>query len=323
MIDFFLHFRPKKIPKEAIKFSSTFGLGGITFFLFFITFISGIFLMFYYTPNIQKAYFDIEKITFIIPYGDIIRDIHRLSGELMIIFSFLHMIRVVLKEAYEDQIRKLNWIFGIFLFILIFPLNFTGYILPMDTIGYWGASIVLNSLNDIPLIGNQLRIFLSGSTTINNLTLLRFYTYHIIVLPFIFTFLFFIHIYYVRKAKGVKIDINLKKNYVDIKELFKIEFFTSLIILAILLLVVFKFYNSPFGNYALTNSIPNKVNAPWYFLNFQFLLKYINPVIVMFILPLLYIIYLIKFPYKPSKKFFFILHFFIIFLIFFYKWSQM
>ncbi len=313
---FFLHLRPKRISEEALKLNITFGLGGILTYLFIIELITGIILMFYYTPSIEKSYFDVKKITYIIPYGYLVRNIHRICGELMIIVAFFHMLRIVLQEAYDTKFRKRNWIYGVFLFLLIFPLNFTGYLLPFDTVSYWGATVVLNVISEIPFIGDFLRILISGSNVIDENVLIRFYVYHIVILPIIFSLLASFHFYYVRISNGVK--VKKLKNKVDIFYLFKKELIAVLFITIIILVVSKKFYSAPISQYALNSNIPEIIKAPWYFLNLQFLLKFFSSnIIILFVLS--YVILLIFYPKVKSKILFLILHFFIISLIFLFR----
>ena len=313
MIKFILHLRPKRIPEEALKFNVSYGLGGILTFLFFVEILTGILLMFYYSPSVNRAYFDVLKINNILPYGYILRNIHRFSGEFMIIIGFLHMCRVVFSEAIDTDVRKKNWIWGVFLFLLIFPLNFTGYLLPFDTISYWGATIVLNAVSEIPLIGKFLRYLISGSYGIDENVLLRFYVYHIVLLPLIFTLIMFVHFYKVRNAGGVKVRNFTKK--VNISKLFKIEISAMLISLIFLIVICSKYYSAPLGNFALNSEIPEIIKAPWYFLNLQFLLKFISPLNILIIL-IFYVIFLIKFPEIKSKFLFIGIHFLFIVLIF-------
>jgi len=249
--------------------------------------------------------------------GFYIRNLHRICGDLMIIFAFLHMLRVVLKKAYKDKIRRKNWNYGVLLFLLIFPLNFTGYMLPFDKVSYWGASVVLNAIQKIPLIGKFLIKILFSSKNISNLTLLRFYTYHVVVLPVMFTIIFFTHIYYVRKAGGVLVK-NFK-NLIEVKELFKKEIILMLFLFFILSIYCLFFYMAPLSDYALTSEIPKSISAPWYFQNLQLLLMYLPPVFPAFLFPLSYIIYLLNFPKYPLKSIFFSLHFLLIFFIIAFK----
>jgi len=51
-----LHIHPVKVREKAIKFSYTFYLGTITFFLFVALVVTGVLLMLYYQPAIPNAY---------------------------------------------------------------------------------------------------------------------------------------------------------------------------------------------------------------------------------------------------------------------------
>ncbi len=319
MIEFFFHLRPKKIPKEAIKFSNTFGLGGITTFLFILTSISGILLMFYYTPSTQNAYFDVKRLTFIIPYGSYLRDIHRFCGELMIPFAFLHMFRVLHKrDIFKNKYRVKNWKFGVILFLLIFPLNFTGYVLIYDKVSFWGASIVLNAINEIPIIGEKIVKIFFGETQISDIILTKFYCYHIVVLPLFFLLIFSLHIYYVRKAGGIKVNKSMPK--IEIKELLMVELISIVIFFSIINFIVLFIFNAPLGEFAKTSNIPKIIKAPWYFWNFQLFLMYLPPYIPAFLFPLGYVIFLFSINrIKLNKLLFGLIHFIIIASIIVFK----
>src|SRR5205807_7322303 len=47
----FLHLHPAKINRDAVRYSFTWGMGGITFYLFFVLTLTGVLLMFYYHPS--------------------------------------------------------------------------------------------------------------------------------------------------------------------------------------------------------------------------------------------------------------------------------
>ena len=52
----FLHLHPAKINRDAVRFNFTWGMGGISFYLFFVLTITGVFLMFYYHPTKGQAW---------------------------------------------------------------------------------------------------------------------------------------------------------------------------------------------------------------------------------------------------------------------------
>ncbi len=290
---FLAHIRPKYIWSDALRFQTTYGLGGILSFLFVILILTGVLLMFYYIPSTEKAYISLKKINNIIPFGRLIRNIHRLSGDLMIIFSFLHMLRIIFSKAFDSKFRRQNWIIGTLLFFMLFPFNFTGYILPWDSVSYWGATIVLNVINHIPLIGKSVRLFLSGSLQLDDAVLIRFYSYHVFLLPLIFSFFLMVHYYLIRRAGGVKIKEKGKK--VEISKLYEKEIMVGIIGMIILLIVCFKFYNAPLYETVHSKSIPKVIKAPWYFASIQFLLTYFNALIAGVVIPLFYMIFIVFF----------------------------
>ena len=171
-------------------------------------------------------------------------------------------------------------------------------------------------ISEIPLIGNFLRLLISGSYYIDGNVLIRFYTYHIVVLPLIFTLILSLHFYYVRNAGGIKVKDSMKK--VDATILFKIEAISIVILTLFLLIFTIKFYSPPLENYALTSNIPKIIKAPWYFLNLQYLLKFLSSNIIV-LMVFLYIFYLIFFPKIKNRISFLVLHFIIILLIFLFR----
>ena len=63
--NFFLHIFPVKMKSHGLLFSYTFCLGGISCLVFLILTITGILLMFHYTPSIERAYFDMQALALI------------------------------------------------------------------------------------------------------------------------------------------------------------------------------------------------------------------------------------------------------------------
>ena len=55
----FLHLHPAKINRDAVRYSYTWGMGGITFYLFIVLTFTGVLLMFYYHPTKVQAFRDI------------------------------------------------------------------------------------------------------------------------------------------------------------------------------------------------------------------------------------------------------------------------
>src|SRR4030043_944467 len=77
--NFFLHIFPAKMKRHGLKFSYTFCLGGISCLLFIILTVTGILLMFLYTPSIDRAYFDMRGLALVFN-GKILRNLLRWSA---------------------------------------------------------------------------------------------------------------------------------------------------------------------------------------------------------------------------------------------------
>src|SRR6476659_5063181 len=131
----FLHLHPIRTRPAAIKMTYTFGLGGITFFLFLMLTLTGVLLMFYYIPAVPTAYQTIKDIQEGQPFGYLLRNMHRWAAHGMVITVFLHMCRVFYTGSYRAP-RQFNWVVGVILLVLTFLLSFTGYLLPWDQLAF-------------------------------------------------------------------------------------------------------------------------------------------------------------------------------------------
>ncbi len=209
----FLHLHPPRTPEHAFKIRFTWCMGGITFFLFLVEVVSGILLMFYYRPVIEYAYLDMKYLEFDVPFGIILRNIHRWGAHLMVVTIMLHMLRVFLTGSYKPP-REFNWVMGVFLLVITLFLSFTGYLLPWDQLSYWAITVGTNMIRAAPFIGhegpfslvdkyNDVRFMLLGGTEIGANALLRFYVLHIVVLPMIAIIFIAVHFWRVRKDGGI------------------------------------------------------------------------------------------------------------------------
>ena len=112
MNNVFLHIHPVRVRQHAVKFAYTFCLGGLSFFLFLVLTVTGVYLMFFYVPSSTSAYDDILRIQAEVPFGLLTRNIHRWAAHLMVFFVFLHMMRVFYHGAYKPP-REFNWVVGV------------------------------------------------------------------------------------------------------------------------------------------------------------------------------------------------------------------
>ena len=196
------HLHPVKVKRHGVRLSYTLCLGGLSFFLFIVLTITGIFLMFYYRPAAPEAYIDIAALSTDVAFGQLVRNLHRWGAHLMVITVFLHMTRVFYHGAYKPP-REFNWVVGVVLLFLTLLLSFTGYLLPWDQLALWAVTVGTNMGGYSPVFGDQVSFVLLGGIQVGGPTLLRFYVLHVLALPFIIVIFMAVHFWRVRKDGGI------------------------------------------------------------------------------------------------------------------------
>ena len=196
------HLHPVKVKRHGVKLSYTLCLGGLSFFLFILLTITGIFLMFYYTPSAETAYADIEALSTNVAFGSLVRNLHRWGAHLMVLSVFLHMSRVFYHGAYKPP-REFNWVVGVVLLLLTLLLSFSGYLLPWDQLALWAVTVGTNMAGFVPVVGAQVKFALLAGVEVSAATLLRFYVLHVLAFPFILVIFLAVHFWRVRKDGGI------------------------------------------------------------------------------------------------------------------------
>src|SRR5438128_8581739 len=207
----FLHLHPAKINRDATRYSFTWGMGGITFYLFIVLTFTCVLLMFYYHPSKVQAFRDVLYLEHDVPFGKLLRNMHRWAAHLMVIAVELHMFRVFLTGSYKKP-REFNWNVGVILLVLTLLLSFTGYLLPDDQLGFWAVTVGTNMARATPLLGhegpfgaqlgmttyNDVRFGLLGASIVDANALLRSYIWHCIGIPIVASVLMIVHFWRVR-----------------------------------------------------------------------------------------------------------------------------
>jgi quinol-cytochrome oxidoreductase complex cytochrome b subunit len=212
----FLHLHPAKINRDAVRYPFTWGMGGITFYLFIVLTFTGVLLMFYYHPTKADAFKDILYLEHDVPFGKLLRNMHRWAAHLMVITTWLHMFRVVLTGSYKKP-REFNWCVGVVLLVLTLLLSFTGYLLPDDQLGFWAVTVGTNMARATPMLGhegpfgpqlgltayNDVRFGLLGGSIVDSNALLRSYIWHCIGIPLVASIFMAVHFWRIRKDGGI------------------------------------------------------------------------------------------------------------------------
>lgn len=310
---FWMHVRPMYYPAQSLKFKATFGLGFMTAFAFFIETVTGIFLMIFYTPAPGIAYQDMVNIISNVPFGNLMRELHRLGAEVMVVAVWLHAARVYFTGAYK-QGREFTWVTGVLLLLMTLFLSFFGYLLPWDQLAFWAVTIGTSMAEKAPIAGDEVNLLMRGARDIGAAGLLRAYLIHVFLFPVLAFIFISVHYYRVSRLHGISFwpaedTEEAERNAPRVGYIPGIA--TKEIvwgILATLALVVFShwFWESPLQAPANPNVTPLHTTAPWYFLWIQGLLKLGDPGIMGVVIPTILILVFLTVPYwdrNPSRNF--------------------
>lgn len=170
-----------------------FCFGGISFFIILLQVLTGIFMLFFYTPSTLEALKSIEYMSNEITLGWLVRNMHRWGSTLLLATVFTHLVTVFYRKAYRNP-RELNWVSGVFQFVVVFLLVLSGIILPWDWRAYWSYAIWVDYIDTWPLIGEAVKNFV-----LDTFTIYRSFITHVVILPLILFLLLRFHFRMVKK----------------------------------------------------------------------------------------------------------------------------
>jgi quinol-cytochrome oxidoreductase complex cytochrome b subunit len=286
--DLILHLHPPSVPLQTIRFTLSWGLGGMAVILTGLLFLTGLLLLLVYQPSTDQAYTSIQILTRDVPFGLWVRNIHHWSANLLVIITVLHLLRVALTGAF-GQGRRLNWIIGLVLLFLLLAANFTGYLLPWDQLAFWAVTICTSMLGYLPLCGTWLQELLRGGVEIGPATLSNFFVLHAALIPGTLFILLLWHFWLVRRAGGLVqrgSEQGPAERVPTVPDLLVREAAVGLALVAFVLLMAIV-WNAPLLEQANPGMSPNPAKAPWYFMGFQELLLHLHPAFAIFVWPFL------------------------------------
>lgn len=316
--NFFLHIHSARIHPHALKPTYTLGFGIMLGFLFVILLLTGVTLMFYYTPSVEGAYQSVKDIIFVVPGGRIIRNMHRWAAHGMVILVFLHMIRVFYTGSYSGG-RSTNWVIGVAMLVVVLLMSFSGYLLPWDQLAFWAVTIGSNiagsfheltdllGITSVIDIGGFFKKILIGDVSISQPALTRFFALHVIFLPVTLLVLTGVHFWRIRKDGGLSRPIISEQSREKSDEkwlswpvLMWLEL-AVLLSLLVVLIVMATFVDAPLLEQANPSVPENPAKSPWYFLGIQEMVSY-SAFTGGVLIPLLYLGFLISIPYLDREE---------------------
>ena len=156
--------------------------GGILAFCLVSQIVSGVVLAMHYTAHVDYAFASVQRIERDVPFGWLVQNIHSVGASMFFLAVYIHMLRGLYYGSYKAP-REILWIIGVVIYLLMMATAFMGYVLPWGQMSFWGATVITNLFSAIPVIGESIKLWLTGSFAIDNATLNRFYSLHYLM-PF-------------------------------------------------------------------------------------------------------------------------------------------
>ena len=282
------HLHPPTIPARQARFRYTLAAGGLAVFFMLVLLVTGILEMFYYIPTPDQAGPSIQTLTFLVPYGGLVRNLHYWAAQLLLVVTLVHLLRVIFTGSFLPP-RRFNYLLGMGLLVLAVLLDFTGYVLRWDEGIRWALVAGTNLVKSIPLLGGGLYTILVGGSQPGPATLIRFYGWHIFGLTLAAGSIVVWHVFRVRRDGGIAVPppaLRRGQERITRYELVRREVL-AILLASIALLLLSIFAPAPLAQPITTSSsVSGTARAPWFFLWVQELLKLGSPFLWGVVVPL-------------------------------------
>jgi len=287
--------------------------GSLALFVLVIQIITGIWLTMNYKPDAAKAFASVEYIMRDVNWGWLIRYMHSTGASAFFLVVYLHMFRALLYGSYQKP-RELLWIFGMFIYLALMAEAFFGYLLPWGQMSYWGAQVIVSLFGAIPIVGDDLALWIRGDFVISDATLNRFFAFHVIAVPLVLVFLVVAHILALHEVgsnnpdgveiKKVKNENGIPKDGIPFHPYFTVKDIVGVVVFLMLFSVIVFFIPDGGGfflehpNFEPANPLktPEHIAPVWYFTPYYAMLRAVpdkfggvivmgGAVIILFFLP--------------------------------------
>lgn len=174
--------------------------------------LTGVWLTMNYTNSAEGAFASVEYIMRDVEWGWLLRYLHSTGASAFFIVVYMHMFRGLMYGSYKKP-RELVWVFGMAIYLVLVIEGFMGYVLPWGQMSYWGANVIVSLVGSIPVIGEDLLVWVRGDYLISGATLNRFFALHVVALPIVLLALVVLHLLALHEVGSNNPDgIEIKKN---------------------------------------------------------------------------------------------------------------
>jgi len=272
------------------NFNFWYFFGSLALLVLVIQIVTGIFLTMNYKPDGAMAFASVEYIMRDVEWGWLIRYMHSTGASAFFVVVYLHMFRGLMYGSYKKP-RELIWLFGMMIYLVLMAEAFMGYLLPWGQMSYWGAQVIISLFSAIPVVGEDLALWIRGDYVISDATLNRFFAFHVIAVPLVLLGLVVAHIIALHEVGSNNpdgVDIKKKKDengipldgipfhpYYSVKDIVGVVVFLMVFSLII-------FYAPEMGGYFLEHAnfipadplkTPEHIAPVWYFTPFYAILR--------------------------------------------------
>jgi len=252
--------------------------------------LTGIWLTMSYNPTAEGAFASVEYIMRDVEYGWLLRYLHSTGASAFFVVVYLHMFRGLMYGSYKKP-RELIWLFGMTIYLALMAEGFMGYLLPWGQMSYWGAQVIVNLFGAIPVIGDDLSLWIRGDYLISGITLNRFFALHVVALPIVILALVVLHILALHTVgsnnpDGIEIKENkdengIPKDGIPFHPFYSVHDIVGIVVfLFVFCGVVFYFpemggYFLEYANFEPSNPLktPDHIAPVWYFTPFYAMLR--------------------------------------------------
>lgn len=252
--------------------------------------ITGIWLTMHYKPDAAEAFASVEYIMRDVPYGYLVRYLHSTGASLFFVVIYLHMFRGIIYGSHRNP-REMIWIFGVLIFLCLMAEAFMGYVLPWGQMSFWGAQVIVNLFGAIPIIGEDLSIWIRGDFVISDATLNRFFALHVVAMPIAILALVVLHLAALHTVgsnnpDGIEIKANKDANgkpidgipfhpYYSVKDTFGIGMFLLVFAFIVFFAPEMGGWFLEHDNFVEANPLvtPEHIKPVWYFTPFYAMLR--------------------------------------------------
>jgi quinol-cytochrome oxidoreductase complex cytochrome b subunit len=295
---FFQHLHPPTIPIAQARWRYTLGAGGLAVYLLVVLVVTGACEMFYYVATPEGAPLSVQTLTFLVPFGHLVRQLHFWSAQALVVVAGVHLLRIIFTGAYAPP-RRFNYLLGLSLFVLILLLDWSGYVLRWDEGVQWAVMVGTNMIKAIPVFGQWLYRIIVGGDVPSATTLTRFYAAHIFTLVVLVIGFLAWHIFRIRRDGGIAAPPSahgaahrLSRNVLVQREVLLMIGATAV------LLLLATFAPAPLAPAMPTaNASIGESYAPWFFLWIQGLVRLGDPFWMGIVIPIALLLFLALIPF--------------------------